>query len=364
MPAIDFKVKDSDGTSRTGELVTPHGVIKTPAIMPVATQASVKSLDSLDIINTNSQIILANTYHLALRPGTDTVEHLGGLHNFMKWKGPILTDSGGYQVFSLSKLAKISDMGIKFKSHIDGTTLVLTPEEAVRFQESLGADIIMTLDQPSSPNQSREFIAQASQRTYEWAIRSLESKTRKDQALFGIIQGGHENDLRYESVSNITSLNFDGYATGGLSLGEERKDVYDIASYTATLLPYDKPRYLMGVGTPIDIIQAVFMGYDLFDCALPTRVARHGGIYYGNSRYNIKNQLYSRKDQSLEIGCECYTCKNFSIGYINHLFRSKELLGYRLASIHNLSYYQKLMNTLQSNISLGTLNQFIKEFLD
>jgi queuine tRNA-ribosyltransferase len=363
MSAINFQVKDRDGASRTGKLVTPHGSINTPAFMPVATQATVKSLDSLDIINTKTSIILANTYHLALRPGTDTIKQFGGLHDFMNWKGPILTDSGGYQVFSLSKFTKISNNGVEFRSHIDGTILLLTPEEALRFQESLGADIIMALDQPSSPNENREFISNAAQRTYQWASRFIDAKKRTDQALFGIIQGGHENDLRYESVSNITSLNFDGYATGGLSLGEKRQDVYDIASYTANLLPYDKPRYLMGVGTPTDIIHAVSMGYDLFDCALPTRVARHGGIYYGNSRYNIKNQSMIMKEEALENGCECFSCENFSIGYINHLFRSKELLGYRLASIHNLNYYQKLMNTLQINISKGTLTQFIKEFI-
>ena len=360
--SFGFRVLARSGGARAGVLSTPHGDVPTPAFMPVATQASVKALTPDDVRGVGASIVLANTYHLSLRPGLETMARMGGLHAFMGWDGPILTDSGGYQVYSLGGLRRLDDDGVRFTSHLDGSHLSLTPEQAVRAQEILGSDIAMVLDECTGYGASERDVRRAMERTHHWARRCLEARTRPDQALFGIVQGGHDTALREESAAAVTALGFDGYAVGGLSVGEPKALHHGIAAHTAPLLPADRPRYLMGVGSPDDLVEAVAFGYDLFDCALPTRVARNGGIYRADGRIDITTARFRTESGPLEEGCDCMTCRSFSAAYVHHLFRAKELLAYRLATVHNLRFYQRLMARLREAVLAGTFEEMRRAF--
>ena len=350
--------------ARLGILTTPHGEVPTPAFMPVGTQASVKALTPEDVSGIGAGMVLANTYHLYLRPGIEVIRELGGLHCFMNWEGAILTDSGGYQVFSLAHLREVSDEGVRFRSHLDGSEHFITPELATNFQGSLGADIIMAFDECPPYTDDRGAVEQAVERTHRWAQRCLQSKSRSDQALYGIVQGGGFADLRLRSAEFLTSLGFDGYAIGGLSIGEPKAITYSIVEQTAAALPADKPRYLMGVGSPEDLVESVSRGIDIFDSALPTRIARNGGIFTRRGRIIVRNADFRDRDEPLEEGCDCYTCRNFSAAYINHLFRCKELLVYRLATIHNLRFVLRLMDEMRGSIVQGGFQSFRESFLD
>tara|TARA_Y100000590_G_scaffold431952_1_gene547338 strand:+ start:22252 stop:23331 length:1080 start_codon:yes stop_codon:yes gene_type:complete len=331
--------------------------------MPVATQGSVKSLSSEDLIDLGTSIILSNAYHLMLRPGIDTISSLGGLHKFMNWDLPILTDSGGFQTLSLSRFVKVSEEGVSFKSHVDGKQIFMTPELALEHQSKLGVDIAMLLDHCISPQSDYSHTKAAMERTHNWAIRSKAVKSSSDQSVFAIVQGGINHELRSESARTLTAMDFDGYAIGGLSVGESKDDMYNTVSVTGTVLPVEKPRYLMGVGSPEDIVNCVGYGIDLFDCVLPTRVARNGSLFTKNGRVNVNRSVYRYTSDPIEESCDCYTCSRHSMAYLNHLFKAKELLGYRLASIHNLKYIMRLMEQIRSHIDLGTFDKFKQEFL-
>jgi queuine tRNA-ribosyltransferase len=349
--------------ARIGELVTRHGVIPTPVFLPVGSQGAVKTLTPAEVKAAGFNMVLANTYHLYLRPGIDVIQKLGGLHNFMGWEGAILTDSGGYQVFSLAPLRQVSDDGVTFRSHIDGSQHNLTPELAIEYQEALGADIIMALDECPAHDDNPDKVKKATERTHSWAERCLRAQKRPEQALYVIVQGGLFPELRRQSAEYLTSLDFPGYAIGGLSLGEPKKVTMAMVEETASLLPEDKPRYLMGVGSPEDIVEAVARGCDIFDSALPTRVARNGALLTWQGRVNINNAAYSNMEQPIVADCDCYTCRNFSAAYLHHLFNAGELLAYRLATIHNLSFISQLMNKIRGAIQDGTFPGFKKEFL-
>jgi queuine tRNA-ribosyltransferase len=316
-----------------------------------------------DLRNIGITMLVANTYHLYLRPGISVVESMGGLHQFMGWDRTILTDSGGYQIFSLARLREVSDEGVMFRSHIDGSQHLITPELAIKFQESLGADIIMVLDECPSHTDTFEEVKQAMERTHGWAERCQRSQARSDQALFAIVQGGIFPELRHQSAGFLTSLGFPGYAIGGLSLGEPKAQTQAMVEETVALLPEDKPRYLMGVGSPDDIVNSVASGIDIFDSALPTQVARKGALYTWQGRFSIRKSMYSQVKDPIDPDCDCYTCRNFSAAYLHHLFRCEELLAYRLATIHNLSFMNKLMNKIRDTIIDGTFSTFRDSFL-
>lgn len=358
-----FSVLKTSGRARAGELCTPHGVVTTPVLCPVGTQASVKTLTPEEVRGVGMGMILANTYHLYLRPGIDTIGKLGGLHRFMGWDGTILTDSGGYQVYSLARLRRVTDEGVTFRSHIDGSSHMLTPELAVQYQETLGADIAMVLDEVVAPEVSREGVWAAMVRTRAWAERCLKAHHRADQCLYAIVQGGTFPELRRESAAGLIDLGFDGYAIGGLSIGEAKTTTLDITAVTAELLPADKPRYLMGVGAPEDVVECVGLGIDMFDCAMPTRVARNGGLYTRTGRVDILNARFREMAEPIEPGCGCYTCRHFSAAYLHHLFRSKELLAYRLATIHNLAFMAGLVKDVREAILAGGYDAFRRSFL-
>lgn len=349
--------------ARAGTLSTHHGMVPTPAFVPVGSQATVKSLTPQEFSALGTHMVLANTYHLYLRPGIGVIEKLGGLHSFMSWSGPILTDSGGYQVFSLAHLRKVNDEGVLFRSHIDGSEHLITPELSIQFQEILGADIVMTFDECPPYTGDRTAVAQAVTRTHRWAERCLSSKQRIDQALYGIVQGGTFIELRRHSASFVTALGFDGYAIGGLSIGEPKEATADIVRETTALLPEDKPRYLMGVGSPEDLIAGVSLGIDIFDSALPTRIARTGGFFTRYGRKTIRNAHFKDREGPLDEGCDCDTCKNFSAAYLHHLFRCEELLAYRLATIHNLHFFMRLMEEMRRCIIDGSFPSFKESFL-
>ncbi|MFC2033059.1 tRNA guanosine(34) transglycosylase Tgt [Chloroflexota bacterium] len=352
----------SDSNARTGELVTSHGLVPTPVFLPVGSQATVKALTPEDIKGIGFNMVLANAYHLYLRPGIKVTEKLGGLHRFMGWDGAILTDSGGYQVFSLSPLCRISDEGVTFRSHIDGSEHFLTPELAIKYQEALGADVIMVLDECPAYGDSREKIQEAMSRTHQWAERCCKSKKRQDQELFAIVQGGVFPELRRQSAEYLASLDFAGYAIGGLSIGEPKEQTLDMIEQTVAFLPEDKPRYLMGVGSPEDIIEGVARGIDVFDSAMPTRVARNGALFTWQGRKNIRNAAFSQMEQPFMADCDCYTCKHFSAAYLHHLFRCEELLAYRLATLHNLTFIHSLICRIRSAIIDGSFNTFRRNF--
>ncbi|MFN2220604.1 MAG: tRNA guanosine(34) transglycosylase Tgt [Anaerolineae bacterium] len=362
--AIDFTLlrTDSDTHARLGRITTPHGEIPTPAFAPVGTQATVKALDPRDLHELGAELILGNTYHLYLRPGADVVAELGGLHSFMGWDGPILTDSGGFQVFSLAENRRVTDEGVEFRSHIDGSRHLFTPEMVIRTQEQLGADIVMVLDECAEPN-DRAYNEQAMARTHAWAERCLRAQTRSDQALFGIVQGGIFADLRRQSAEFLSGLDFPGYAIGGLSVGESKEEMLATLDITTPLLPPEKPRYLMGVGAPEDLLEGAARGVDLFDCVLPTRLARNGALFTRNGRINIRNARYERDAAPIEPGCQCATCRSFSRAYLRHLFKARELLAPRLATIHNVHFLLELMRDIRAAIADGSFQTFKGEFL-
>ncbi len=357
-----FTLNKTDGDARAGVLQTPHGEVPTPAFMPVATQGSVKALDSTDLQKIGATIVLANTYHLYLRPGVDIVNDHGGLHGFMQWHGATLTDSGGFQGFSLEHLRKITEAAIIFKSHIDGSEHTFSPEAAIRHQQMIGADIIMPLDICAPADSDRKTVSAAVDKTNRWLLRCVNAHTRSDQHLFGIVQGGLFPDLRRKSAQFITSVGFPGYSIGGLSVGESKQAMYDTVEYTAPLLPEDAPRYLMGVGSPEDLVECVARGIDMFDCVLPTRVARNGALFVREGRMNITAARFKRKYTPIEEGCDCYTCRTFSAAYVHHLFRAKELLAYRLATIHNLRFILRLMEEMRAAITSGEFAEYRREF--
>ena len=349
--------------ARIGELLTPHGAVSTPVFLPVGSQGAIKTLTPEEVKATGMTMILANTYHLYLRPGIGVIEKAGGLHKFMGWEWAILTDSGGYQIFSLARLRQLSDDGVTFRSHIDGSEHHLTPELIIKFQESLGADIIMVLDECPAHDDSLEKVKMAMERTHRWAERCQKVQKRRDQALYAIAQGGIFPELRRQSAEYLASLDFPGYAIGGLSIGEPKRVTLAMIEATVAWLPEDKPRYLMGVGSPEDIVEAVARGIDMFDSALPTRVARNGALFTWQGRRNIGNAAYSQMEQPIVPGCDCYTCRNFSAAYLHHLFGCDELLAYRLATIHNLSFVSSLMAKIRGAIQDGTFLSFKDDFL-
>ena len=362
---IEFQIlhKDKYTRARVGILKTAHGSFETPVFMPVGTYGCVKSVSPDDLVETGTKIILANTYHLYLRPGHKLIEELGGLHRFMSWSRPILTDSGGFQVFSLARLRKITDEGVLFQSHIDGSKHFIKPEDSIAIQKSLGADIIMAFDECAPYPAEKEYIEKSVQRTTEWAKRCLAlMKEKSYQAIFGIVQGGVYMDMREKSAKELVQMGFDGYAIGGLSVGEEKEIRDRIVKETVPLLPENKPIYLMGIGKPEDIIDAVIAGVDMFDCVIPTRNARNGTLFTNEGKIVIKNARYSKDERPIDEKCGCYTCRNFSRAYLRHLFVTKELLVYRLNTIHNLFYYQQLMKKIREAILEDRILEFREEF--
>jgi len=356
-------IKQDERTgARAGVIHTPHGDIPTPVFAPVGTQATVKTLSPAELKQLDATLILSNTYHLFLRPGADVIERLGGLHRFMNWDRPILTDSGGFQVFSLQELRTFREDGVLFRSHIDGSEHLFTPEGVVEIQEQLGADIIMCLDE-CAPPLDYDYNVGAMARTHRWAERCRVAQSRDDQALFGIVQGGIFADLRAESAEFLVSLDFPGYAIGGLSVGEPKEDMNAMLEVVTPILPADKPRYLMGVGSPEDFFESVARGVDLFDCVLPTRIARNGALLTHQGRLNIRNARYAEDPAPIEDGCECYACRNFSRAYLRHLFKAGEVLGLRLATIHNLHFVLDLMRRIRESILDGTFSEFKEQFL-
>jgi queuine tRNA-ribosyltransferase len=345
----------STGRARLGTLLTPHGSVETPQFMPVGTQATVKSLTPGDLRAAGAQLILGNTYHLSLRPGAERIARLGGLHRFMAWDGPILTDSGGFQVFSLAHLRRVDDDGVTFASHLDGSSQRLTPERSMQIQELLGSDIAMAFDQLVDPALPAPEVAAAMERTHRWAERCLIAHERPDQALFGIIQGGVDEALRRRSSAVIAALPFDGLAVGGLSVGESKAEMAATLDVVADTLGDDpRVRYLMGVGSPLDFFTAVERGIDLFDCVLPTRVARNGQVWTREGRLNLRNARFLDDADPLDAECACETCRDYSRAYLAHLFRAQELLAYRLASVHNLTYTLDLMRRIRAALTDGS----------
>ncbi len=357
-----FDIEAKDGNARAGMLHTAHGDLRTPAFMPVATQGSVKGVDPRDLRSMGATMVLGNTYHLYLRPGVEVIEKLGGLHRFMGWGGPILTDSGGFQGFSLRHLRKITQDAIVFKSHVDGSIHTFTPEAAVEHQQGLGADVIMPLDVCPPSTDGRRSVEAAARQTTRWAERSKAAHTKSGQMLFGIVQGGLDPELRERSATEIASIGFPGYAIGGLSVGESKTDMHRVAGLTARLLPEASPRYLMGVGSPEDLVECVARGVDTFDCVLPTRIARNGALLVGTGRLNVDTAPFRTMEQPVEPGCDCYTCANFSAAYLHHLFRAKEILAYRLATIHNLRFVLRLMSEMRQAIVDGEFEAFRTSF--
>ncbi len=355
---------DPHSAARCGRLTTPHGTVETPAFMPVGTQATVKGVTPDHLRATGTRMVLANAYHLALRPGEEVVEALGGLHRFMGWDGPILTDSGGFQIFSLAARSKITEAGATFRSHLDGRLLDLTPERAVAIQQALGADVAMCLDHCPALPASKDAIAEAVGRTIRWAARCKAAHTRSDQALFGIVQGGSHADLRAECAEALRALDFDGYAIGGVSVGESRDQVREALNLTTPLLPADRPRYLMGVGRPQDILDAVATGIDLFDCVLPTRNGRNANCLTDQGPVKLRNAAHRTDPRPIEPGCDCLACRQFSRGYLRHLFLANEMLGPILASIHNVAYLQRLSERIREAISEGRFVPLRAEVLE
>lgn len=354
---FEFEILSQDGQARAGAFTTPHGVLQTPVFAPVGTLATVKSITPAQLDELGATLVLSNTYHLFLRPGDELVARMGGLHRFMQWHKPMLTDSGGFQVFSLAKMRKIDDDGVTFKSHIDGSSKRLTPESSIQIQENLGADIIMAFDECADPT-NRPYIEDAMERTHRWAQRCLEAKKRDDQALFGIVQGGVFHDLRERSARQISSMGFPGHAIGGLSVGESKQDMYANIEVVNQILPANKPRYLMGVGTPEDLIEGVLRGVDIFDCVLPTRLARHNSAMTRFGRLNLMNATFAVDERPIDESCTCYTCRTFTRAYIRHLIVAKEILAATLLSIHNLHTLLQLAGDLRQAIKEGRLEAF------
>lgn len=360
---FSFSLHQTDGDARLATFRTPHGPVEMPAFAPVGTAANVKTLEPRDLTELGASILLANTYHLYLRPGHELVAQMGGLHGFMAWDGPILTDSGGYQVFSLAHRRQLDADGVTFRSHIDGSSHRFTPERVMEIEQALGADIAMVLDECAEPLDP-DYLVQALARTHTWAERCLAAHTRADQALFGIVQGGIYPELRAESAKFLTGLAFPGYAIGGLAVGETKEQMYATLDVTCPRLPAEKPRYLMGVGAPDDVVEAVFRGVDLFDCVLPTRIARNGALLTPSGRLNIRNARFADDPAPVQADCDCYTCRTFSRAYLRHLFKAGEITGLRLATIHNLHFMQQLMVQIRAAIRAGTFADFRAAFLE
>lgn len=363
--AITYELlhEDKNSGARRGIVHTPHGDIQTPVFMPVGTQATVKSMTPEELKELGAQIILSNTYHLYLRPGENIVKEAGGLHKFMNWDRPILTDCGGFQVFSLSDLRTISEDGVEFRSHLDGSKHMFTPEKVMQIEEDLGADIIMSFDECCPYPSTYEYTKNSMERTTRWAVRCKKAHTNVEkQGLFGIIQGGFYKDLRQQSAKDLVAFDFPGYAIGGISVGEPKEEFIDILRYTAPLMPKEKPRYLMGVGTPDYLIEAALAGIDMCDCVLPTRIARNGTAMTWNGKVVIRNATYERDFTPLDPECDCYACRNYTRAYIRHLVKTKEILGTRLLSIHNLYFLTKLMERVRMEIENDNLLKFKEEF--
>jgi queuine tRNA-ribosyltransferase len=358
--SFQFSLEGQSGRARAGRFVTPHGELETPLFAPVGTQATVKAITPAQLDELGASLILANTYHLYLRPGDELVAEMGGLHEFMQWPRPILTDSGGFQVFSLAARREVDADGVNFRSHLDGSSHRFTPEKVMRIQENLGADIIMVLDECAEPH-DKAYNQQALVRTHAWARRCLKSKTRGDQALFGIVQGGIFSDLREQSAEFIGSLGFDGNAIGGLSVGESKEDMHRVLEVVDGILPADKPRYLMGVGTPEDLVEGIRRGVDIFDCVLPTRMGRNNAVFLrSGGRLNLKNAEFARDQHPIDEGCACYTCRTFTRAYLRHLIQAKEMLAATLLSIHNLHTLVQLAKDLRA----ATLRDEFDLFVD
>ncbi|MFZ2395885.1 MAG: tRNA guanosine(34) transglycosylase Tgt [Smithella sp.] len=361
---FDLIKQDSATSARLGKMTTPHGIVNTPTFMPVGTQGTVKSMLPEEIKNCGAEIILGNTYHLYLRPGHETIKKLGGLHRFMNWPDPILTDSGGFQVYSLGALRKITPDGVMFRSHIDGSRHFLSPQKAIEIQEALGSDIMMCLDEctpyPATFSQTEESL----KLTVKWAELCKTAQTNNEQALFGIIQGGTYLDLRKQAVEQLIPLDFNGYALGGVSVGEPKEIMYKITDSITPLLPADKPRYLMGAGTPEDILFAVSCGTDMFDCVIPTRCARHGLLFTNEKNIVIKNARWREDNNPIEQTCDCYTCRNYSRAYLRHLYVAGEILAMVLNTIHNVRYYMRLMEQIRTALKEGRFLEFKNDFLN
>lgn len=355
-------LQDQETRGRVGVMRTAHGDVPTPVFCPVGTQATVKTLSPRDLVELDSRMILGNTYHLYLRPGAELIARMGGLHRFMGWERAILTDSGGFQVFSLQTLRQLDDQGVTFRSHIDGSEHRFTPERVVEIQELLGSDIAMVLDECAEPF-DRAYNVEAMRRTHLWAERCLRAHTRPDQALFGIVQGGIFEDLRIESARVLTSLDFPGYAIGGLSVGESKEDMHRILDAVTPHLPTHKPRYLMGVGSPEDLVEGVARGVDVFDCVLPTRLARNGAVFTPDGRINLRNARHTEDPSPIQEGCACYTCQHFSRAYLRHLTMSDEILGLRLNTIHNIHFLLELMRQIRQALLEGRFGAFKEAFL-
>jgi queuine tRNA-ribosyltransferase len=360
--AFRFEIikKDSFSRARLGSVETDHGSFISPAFLPVGTQGTVKSLTPEELVEIGVEAILGNTYHLYLRPGHETIGKLGGLHNFIHWERPILTDSGGFQIFSLGTLRKISEEGVTFQSHLDGSSHFLTPEKVIEIQRVLGSDIAMVLDECVPYPSAYEYVRTSMERTNRWAKRCLRAREETDPALFAIIQGGIHRNLRQECAQTLVEMGFQGYAIGGLSVGEPKSAMLDVLKWTVPLLPEGAPRYLMGVGTPEDMIDAVMLGVDLFDCVLPTRNARNGTLFTSSGKISIKQAQYAEDPKPVDEACTCYTCRNYSKAYLRHLYLSKEILSSRLNTIHNLYYYIHLLGRIREAIQEGSLLDFHK----
>ena len=359
---MKFNVTATDNLARRGQLVFDRGVVNTPAFMPVGTYGTVKAMTPEEVKSIGAEIILGNTYHLMLRPGPDIVAQHGDLHDFMHWDKPILTDSGGFQVFSLGDMRKLSEEGVTFKSPINGDKVFLSPERSMAMQRVLGSDIVMAFDECTPFPATKTEAAESMQLSMRWAKRSKEAHGDNPSALFGIMQGGMYNDLRQESLGKLAEIGFDGYAIGGLSVGEPKDEMFAVLDEMAPRMPADRPRYLMGVGTPQDLIEGVLRGVDMFDCVMPTRNARNGHLFTSTGVVKIRNSRYRTDTGPLDENCDCYTCQNYTRAYLYHLDKCGEILGSRLNTIHNLRYYQTLMANLRSSIEKGTLSQFVNQF--
>ena len=355
-----FTLVSTDNNARAGLIETRHGSVPTPVFMPVGTYGAVKTLTPEELVAGGSSMILSNTYHLYLRPGSDLNQRRGGLHRFRSWDGPILTDSGGFQIVSLSELASVTEEGVTFRSHLDGDKCSITPELSIAIQEQLGTDIAMCLDEVVDPLSDKEAMAGAVERTGRWARRCLHSRTSEEMALFGIVQGGTFSDLRVESAQGLMESGFDGYAVGGLALGEPREKTWEAVKTATSVLPSDRPRYLMGMGTPADLLNGIEQGIDMFDCVMPTRNARNGTLFTSGGRLSIKVNAMKEDPGPPDPDCACYTCRHFSRAYLRHLYHTGEMLGFRLCTIHNLSYYHQLVSGARGSILAGTFSDYRK----
>lgn len=362
MFTFDILAEDQSSAARNGRFHTPHGAIETPVFAPVGTQATVKAMRPTDLKEAGASLVLSNTYHLYLRPGDELVRDMGGLHHFMQWPDPILTDSGGFQVFSLSDTRKIDDEGVTFKSHHDGSKHRFTPEKSIQIQENLGADIIMAFDECPPPS-DYDYVNRSLDRTHPWLLRCINAKTRSDQALFGIVQGGIFPDLREKSAKFMVDLDLPGYAIGGLAVGETKKEMAQTIEAVEPFLPKNKPRYLMGVGTPEDLINGILRGIDIFDCVLPTRLARHGSAFVKGGRLNLRNAKFTKDDTPISSTCTCYTCQTFTRAYLRHLVKANEILAHMLLSAHNIHFLTHLMTEVREAIRKGTLEHFAAGYL-